>query len=116
MSGILDGLSAALQGAVDFTFSDCVLKAATGAKVSNGSGGWTQASSDNACRAKLDKKQAADGKGGIVIITRVIILRGSLSVTPQAGNVITGLDATYRLTKVDTDGLGSHWMCEVESG
>lgn len=114
--GILDDLSGALQGAVDWTFTDCTLIAATGAKVSNGAGGWTTAPSSHTCRAKVDKKQAADGKGGIVIITRIIILKGSLAVTPQAGNEIDGLGANYRLAKVDSDGLGSHWMCEVESG
>jgi hypothetical protein len=113
---ILDDLSAGLQGAVDWTFSDCVLSAAEGTRVSNGSGGWTIAPVTHTCRAKLDKKESRDGAGGLVIVTRILILRGSLAGSPAKGNKITGLDQDYILGGVDSDGLGSHWICGVAGG
>jgi hypothetical protein len=113
---LLDDLSAALQGAVDFTFSDTVLVAAGGTKVSNGAGGWTTGPANHDCRAKLDKKETRDSDGGLIIVTRILILRGSLAVTPTSGNLLQGLDREYKLGKCHSDGLGSHWVCEVENG
>lgn len=114
--GLLDDLGASLQAAVDWTFSDAVLVVA-GAKTPNGMGGFTSATANHNCRAKVDRKEARNSDGGIVYTTRVLILKGSLAVTPAPGNDVTGLDRAYRLrAPIVQDGLGSHWVCEVENG
>lgn len=114
--GILDDLSAGLQGAVEWTFTPCVLVAGGGAKVASASGGWTTGGVNHDCMAKVDKKETRTAAGDVHYVTRILILRGSLAVEPAKGNQITGLDRTYKLGPVDRDGLGSHWICEVDNG
>lgn len=114
--GLLDDLGASLQASVDWTFSDATLVVA-GAKTPNGMGGFTSAPVDHACRAKVDRKEARNSEGGIVYNTRILILKGSLAIAPAPGHELQGLDRVYRLrAPIMQDGLGSHWICEVENG
>lgn len=113
--GIINNLSAALQAATDWTFSDAVLLS-EGAATVNDTGAVVHASVETACRAKVDKKETRDSSGGLVRKTRILILAGSLTVEPQRGNKISGLDRAYKLGKCDRDGINSHWVCEVDDG
>lgn len=114
--GLLDDFSAALQGAVDFTFTDCVLTAGNGTHTPNGSGGFTDGTATHNCRGRLNRKETRAAEGGLVYVTQIIILRGSLTVVPAEGNKITGLGRAYVLGRTHLDGLGSHWVCEVVDG
>lgn len=114
--GILDNLSSALQASLDWTFSACVLTASTGAKTPNGSGGFVDTTTTHSCRAKLNRKETRNAEGGLVYVSQILILKGSLSVQPAEGNKLTGLDRDYSLGRVRMDGLASHWVCEVVDG
>jgi hypothetical protein len=112
---VLGDISSALQGAVDWTFSDAVLKSADAVTVT-ATGGTTRASVDNDCRAKVDRKWHTLPDGSTVLKTRILILVGSLAVAPAINNAVVLDGETYRLGPCARDGLNSHWVCEVVGG
>lgn len=108
----LAGLSAALQGAVEWTFADATLRQA-GAMTRDAVGGYSAATIETACKAKLDQKTHIFPDHGPLLVTRILILAGSLSVEPAPGNSVVIDAKTYRLGPVRRDGIASHWVCEV---
>lgn len=116
MAGPLDQISGALQGAVAWTFSPATLSSA-GALTNNGKGTVTSVPANNDCLAKLDQKTDRFGPEGSRVVTRILILAGSLAVDPAQGNTLAFIGgATYRLGICRRDGIRSHWTCEVDNG
>lgn len=116
--GVIQNLSAALQGATAWTFQAATLRGPGMVKTPDGAGGFTVTSHDVSCLAKLDQKQGYTEENGRYTITRILILASSVTITPEAGMTLQlgspwdNAAKAYKFGPIRLDGIASHYVCE----